>query len=320
MAENKKNFCISRFKGVEQREYEVEIITPLFLGGADSQKAELRIPSIKGALRFWWRALYGSDDLKDMKQRESEIFGSTEKKASFDIRVCKITDCHPKLSDLPKGEKFTVRTKGKQFKLGIIDYLAFGLRDFKKGYSKEHIPNKDKFKILFYYKHQDYKLEIENSFKILVFHGGLGAKTRNGFGSLYVKDLKPVGKVGKELKKFSSFSSETILFNQFQKFDSWIDSLSELGMVYKDARLSVEPKHQYTKRLLIAKPIVQTKDTGSRHSKPYFLHVNKLADGKYQGQILFMPYQYYEPEKRKEYFETCNRINRKIIQLSGGTR
>ena len=50
-------FYISRFKGMESQEFEVEIVTPLFLGGADPNKAELRAPSIKGALRFWWRAL-----------------------------------------------------------------------------------------------------------------------------------------------------------------------------------------------------------------------------------------------------------------------
>lgn len=31
--------------------------TPAFLGGADNQAETLRPPSIKGALRFWWRAL-----------------------------------------------------------------------------------------------------------------------------------------------------------------------------------------------------------------------------------------------------------------------
>lgn len=34
-----------------------EVLTPMFLGGADSREAELRAPSIKGAMRFWYRAL-----------------------------------------------------------------------------------------------------------------------------------------------------------------------------------------------------------------------------------------------------------------------
>ncbi|MFZ1105749.1 MAG: type III-B CRISPR module RAMP protein Cmr1 [Hyphomicrobiaceae bacterium] len=42
-------------------EAEFEIVTPMFLGGADPKgSAELRAASIKGALRFWWRAGVGA--------------------------------------------------------------------------------------------------------------------------------------------------------------------------------------------------------------------------------------------------------------------
>ncbi len=36
----------------------LKTVTPLFLGGANpNDTAELRAPSIKGALRFWYRAM-----------------------------------------------------------------------------------------------------------------------------------------------------------------------------------------------------------------------------------------------------------------------
>jgi CRISPR-associated protein Cmr1 len=54
------------------------ILTPLFMSGSDKSKAELRVPSIKGALRFWWRALalgrLGS--VGKVRENESRIFGS----------------------------------------------------------------------------------------------------------------------------------------------------------------------------------------------------------------------------------------------------
>ena len=54
----------------------LETVTPLFLGGAEPDtRAEIRPPSLKGALRFWYRALDGnfrSDELG-----ESAAFGST---------------------------------------------------------------------------------------------------------------------------------------------------------------------------------------------------------------------------------------------------
>jgi CRISPR-associated protein Cmr1 len=313
-------FYITRFKGMETREFEVEIVTPLFLGGADIKKAELRAPSIKGALRFWWRALYGSDDLEDMKKREAEIFGSTARKSSFDLQIHTITDCLPKLCDLPKGKEFLVQSRRGKFRLGILDYLAFGHRDFKTGYTKEHIPEKNEFKVKFVIKNQTYKTEIENAFRMLVSYGGLGAKSRNGFGSVYIHNLQPLETNStSDIKDFTSLSNKLILFNRFPSFDTWIDALSEIGMAYKDARLSIERKHSYEKRLLIAKPIVQAKNN-ERHSKPYFLHINKLPTGKYQGQILFMPYNYYDQLKRKEYFKACEEMNKKLFQLSGGSK
>ena len=314
-------FYISRFKDMETKEFDVEVVTPMFLGGADTKKAELRVPPFKGALRFWWRALYGTDDLSDMKKREDSVFGSTHEKASFDLQILPVTDCQPKLSNLPKGKEFPVTSSRGRFNIGIIDYLAFGLRDFRTGYSKEHIPEKNKFKIKFAIKNQTYHEEIENAFRMLVFHGGIGAKSRNGFGSLHVQSFNPL-KINDEsnVKNFTSLSKKLILFNRFTPFDTWVNALSEIGMAYKDARLSVEPKHKYDKRLLIAKPIVQTGNTNDRHSKPYFLHVNKLQNSKYQGQILFMPYNYHDKSKRKEYFETCEKMNQKLSQLSGGAR
>lgn len=41
------------------------LVTPMFLGGADQNNcAELRAPSIKGALRFWYRTIDPGFDSK----------------------------------------------------------------------------------------------------------------------------------------------------------------------------------------------------------------------------------------------------------------
>ena len=51
-------FYISRYKNMDSVEFDLEVVTPMFLGGANVNDAELRIPSIKGMLRFWWRAAW----------------------------------------------------------------------------------------------------------------------------------------------------------------------------------------------------------------------------------------------------------------------
>lgn len=73
-----------------------EVITPMFLAGADGSTPELRPASIKGAMRFWWRAMNGGLvrkdeqgrwDYSELKKRESEIFGGTSQRSSFSIDV-----------------------------------------------------------------------------------------------------------------------------------------------------------------------------------------------------------------------------------------
>ena len=109
---------IEQYSNLPKEEFEVEIITPLFLGGADKVKSEIRPASIKGAIRFWWRALYGYkfDSIEEMAEQEGLIFGSTEMKSSFSIIVDE--SLISKSSDLKK-----VKTLIKViFLYGLIKY------------------------------------------------------------------------------------------------------------------------------------------------------------------------------------------------------
>lgn len=312
-------FYISRFKNMDSTEFEVEIVTPMFLGGANNTEAELRVPSIKGMLRFWWRATCGIESLEEMKKKEAEIFGSTEQKASFSMQVVNSNNIKPEMSNLPQGLKVPV--ENKKFKIGIIDYLAFGVKDHKKGYTRKHIPSGNKFEIKIIFYDKNHEESVLKAFFALINNGGIGAKNRNGFGSLYLKNDKEIDFPQKdEIKEYTALSDESRLFDNFNSYNKWEDALSEIGFAYRAARLNVEKKHQYNERLLLAKPIVQTGNTRERHAKPYFLHVKKLEDGRYKGQVLFMPYQYYQPEKRSEYMKVCEKMNQIISELSGSIK
>ncbi len=320
-------FYIERFKGVEKREFEVEVVTPLFLGGADPKKAEIRIPSIKGALRFWWRAIYGSDDLQDMKNRENTIFGSTTQKASFSLHLKDADNVKSVLADLPQGVKIPTQSKGRTFSISIIEYLAYGLCEYipkerKNVYIREHVPPGTKFRIVLIIRDQSFKEQILTSLSMLTNYGGLGSHSRNGFGSIKIEGLSGPLKTEGERKSFSALSSRSVLFDNFKTSDKWEHALSEIGRAYREARKGLESRHSFTKRSLIAKPLIVKGEVhiNDRHSKPYFLHVDKIQGKTYQGQILFIPYNYHDPSKRKEYFETCEKMNQKLTQLSGGSR
>ncbi|MBC2695944.1 MAG: type III-B CRISPR module RAMP protein Cmr1 [Desulfobacteraceae bacterium] len=295
-------------------EFDLEIVTPMFLGGANTTDAELRVPSIKGMLRFWWRATCGIESIKEMKKEETKIFGSTDQKACFSMKIEGLNNIKAINNNLLSGKKFQV--EGKTLRIGIIDYLAFGIRNSKKGYTRQYFPAGSKFKIKFNFYNMDYKQSVVKAFYSFIDNGGLGAKTRNGFGSLcFRENYKNNMQIKGDLQKYSALSHNSKLFNGLNKYNRWEDALSEIGMAYKDARLSVEKKHVYDKRLLIAKPIVQAGNSKERHAKPYFLHIKKHTNGKFQGQILFMPYKYYQIEKHNEYIQVCQKVNEKLSEL-----
>lgn len=50
--------------------YDLEFITPCFCAGANQAVAEIRVPSIRGELRWWFRALGGN------RRDEARLFGS----------------------------------------------------------------------------------------------------------------------------------------------------------------------------------------------------------------------------------------------------
>jgi CRISPR-associated protein Cmr1 len=58
--------------------FDLEFITPAFIGGAN-QQAELRPASFVGLLRWWWRALKGECNIENLREEEVKIFGGIAK-------------------------------------------------------------------------------------------------------------------------------------------------------------------------------------------------------------------------------------------------
>lgn len=77
------------------RKVEVELITvtPLFLGGSDprNEPPELRPPSFRGAMRYWYRAavggVVGDKNLEALRKMETAVFGSTETGSLVSLRL-----------------------------------------------------------------------------------------------------------------------------------------------------------------------------------------------------------------------------------------
>lgn len=172
------------------------IVTPMFIGDAEQKVSGISPASVKGALRFWWRALrWGqirtqiqSDTaaLQHLHKEEAELFGTSAdngKAARFTLRVT---------SDA-KSAALPVPQPGIQYLLGQ------GLYHFGNGYLRPALaadsllalelfvnPKSDKE------TQTDYdaqKMQLTQALLALGLLGGLGSRSRKGFGSLAIESL-----------------------------------------------------------------------------------------------------------------------------------
>ncbi|KAF6509475.1 type III-B CRISPR module RAMP protein Cmr1 [Geobacillus sp. FSL K6-0789] len=65
---------------VAQSSYPLVLLTPAAIHGADPrEKAEFRLPSLRGVWRYWWRTLQDEPNHEKLLAKEEEWFGGTRK-------------------------------------------------------------------------------------------------------------------------------------------------------------------------------------------------------------------------------------------------
>lgn len=291
---------------MEKITFKCETVTPMFLAGADGKTPELRPPSIKAAMRFWWRAMNGNLPLAELKKKESEIFGGSgenEERSKFSIRV-KNFKGNAVASKFP-SQMVNATSKGKTFSINILEYLAYGTQEYQKGigqvFIREYYPVGTTFEIEICYDNSLNTFKFAEIFSLISQVGGLGSKSRNGFGRFKItnerNDVKELIKTLKSgtLNDYLTFNNNLKLFALNSSQSSWDKCLGEMGKIYKSSREGLEPRHVFNKRQYIASPILDNKRQVTildRHSKPYFFIITKNTNNNYDGMILFLPYNY----------------------------
>ena len=105
--------------------WKIKFISPLFGGGVKTKESEdtrdkrrpmdkftpVRVSSIRGQLRFWWRAAVGSGmgTLDAMRKREAYLFGDTKHRAAVEISI---TEVDQTLKNATEQEIFTWNGNG----------------------------------------------------------------------------------------------------------------------------------------------------------------------------------------------------------------
>lgn len=157
--------------------FSAESITPLIISGADNnsynlEKEGLRPPSMRGALRWWFRAVMAciideADRWETLRNLESTVFGSTGQQSLFQIRAmvsaASSTKAYVRMNDpndlvLPNGKSIRSPTRSS-LRTGSSFQLQFNLYD----------PRISPI--------------VLGSFWLLAMLSGVGARTRRGFGS-----------------------------------------------------------------------------------------------------------------------------------------
>lgn len=162
-----------------------ETLTPVFLAGADIITPEIRMPSLKGVMHYWWRAAQHANFQTDLKQAEEQLFGSSDQEVGgsrFRLRV----------SDIDQSNQ----NHERKAMLPHKDGKAALMRPFFSGC----------FSVGLYSRSGALCHHVAEIIELSAIVGGFGKRTRRGFGAFYIKpepgSLQPETPDGDNLTAF----------------------------------------------------------------------------------------------------------------------
>lgn len=184
-----------------------KVITPLWGGGVEANKNDpvtlIRGSSIRGHLRFWWRALRGNSNgstISEMREKENSIWGSTQVPSQVKITV-NVTN---------KGTNFQATNfHGDQIAdVGAMNskdaYVTFPLRTLNASLT-ENV----QFSVVFEYP-DDVGEEVEAALWAWQTFGGIGARTRRGMGAIECIQVGKIPQLPQSANDFQKSVSENL--------------------------------------------------------------------------------------------------------------
>jgi CRISPR-associated protein Cmr1 len=304
-------------------ECEIEILTPMFLGGASQSVggkavAELRAQSIKGVLRYWYRVLVGPEEVA---QKESALFGSSDEKVGVSkIRMAvdrkTLLKCYEK-TQFPEIKEYLFKHPTKGFPMNPLNYLAYGPVDNSKKIARTAFAPGGVFGLSLSYGllTELHGADLRKSLYLSVTFGGLGSRSRKGYGALSLLDAMAVlgdqswfvpdnpGQALKNIingkppvhpayrKEYPYLDTDTKLWFSKKTVSTWEEGLSMLGRDYHGWRQILKVasgRENLGTPLLHGNPMYVQK----RRPSPYYLTLFKLDKTSYRYGVLHIPSDY----------------------------
>ncbi|MBN1271073.1 MAG: type III-B CRISPR module RAMP protein Cmr1 [Candidatus Aminicenantes bacterium] len=188
-------------KNVESYDFKLKLLSPAFLGGAMDEKIQtnygeaayrrigsdgdgFRIPSLRGILRFWYRSLHADLPVEKLKAEESKLFGGTE--IGQGIRIIPLAQSKWLPKKIGSGG---IEAGPAEVYLGygpiLWDRNEQGFTSHHKFLYRDVIPDDTEF--CFRASGNSYQIdELKKILGIIHLFGGIGSRSRRGWGALSV--------------------------------------------------------------------------------------------------------------------------------------
>jgi len=291
---------MSRLKKVE---FECEVITPMFLGGADGNEAELRASSIRGALRFWFRAMQTDiQSENELYDRESIIFGTSDETVQKRLKI--IDKLNIQLLQIdglnlsnefwldnalktPRFNKDDKRLIGDNMGLNFLYYSTITSKKF-------FIKTGNRFEVIFTSLNDDIVFEASKSFLVLSLLGGLGSRARRTAGAFTINRVNSTSdnlkdkveqfknEIKKNLSKITKTESDTTTYSSLvntdifvsnKTFQNWYDAVYEVGLQYEKFRF--KNRSRIFETPVLGSPVMHNKKS---YSAALLTNTNKIEE------------------------------------------
>lgn len=260
--------------------HDIRLVSPAFLAGASQGKADcrLRASSLKGHLRWWWRALHlGLLPMDILRRVESSLFGGIHgdgpEASAIDLVLVEREPPRVEKALLKKGAFLEARhvSLAQKGRVQGIAYLAYGMSERGRerfvaeggAWTLELRARAVKIEAGPTLSEQDVMAQATAALAFFDAFGGIGARSRKGFGSLDILGLPTLqqAKASAEALRRRLGSrpptdgSEGALAHtdaQFRSFSleaptSWV-ALERIGLAL--SALAADHKHESAKRIL----------------------------------------------------------------------
>ncbi|MHA1734048.1 MAG: type III-B CRISPR module RAMP protein Cmr1 [Promethearchaeota archaeon] len=186
------------------KRYKIRVVTPIVGGGPKARINDpitpIRGQSVRGHLRFWWRATRGNSfsNYEDLRAAETEVWGDTEKPSPVDVGVSIDTP-------LPNNTRVQLATEMKKglyrVKKEYPAYALFPLTSPPKEMTNSEKNESVRGRVNFYFTlklvyPEELEKDVQSSMWAWVNFGGIGSRTRRGCGALYSKEFAPASSTG----------------------------------------------------------------------------------------------------------------------------